>query len=161
MLRALYVGMSASRPAAIRYALAGLLAFGALNAFAGGWYGLAGAEGVPPQWLDGSPFRSYVVPSLILLTVVGGSLFIAAIAVFARLRGGRLAAIGAGAIVLGWLTAQVAIIGYVSWMQPATAVAGLMVLVLARVLPKAETLPRQHGTPRAQRQNARQRLTGD
>jgi len=138
-----------------RYGLGGLLAFGALNAFAGGWYGLTGAEGVPTQWLEGSPFRSYFVPSLILLTVVGGSLLIAAIAVFGRLRGGRLAAIGAGAILLGWLTAQVAIIGYVSWMQPATAVGGLMVLVLARLLPKADTLRRQHGTPRALRQNAR------
>ena len=29
---------------ALRYALGGLLAFGALNAFAGGYYGMAGAE---------------------------------------------------------------------------------------------------------------------
>ena len=67
----------------LRYSLGGLLAFGALNAFGGGYYGLAGAAGVPTEWLEGSPFRDYFVPSLILLVVVGGSFLVAAIAVFA------------------------------------------------------------------------------
>ena len=67
---------------AIRYSLGGLLAFGALNAFGGGYYGLAGAAGVPTEWLKGSPFPDYFVPSLILLVVVGGSFLVAAIAVF-------------------------------------------------------------------------------
>jgi hypothetical protein len=30
---------------------------------------------------------------------------------------------------------QLAIIGYVSWMQPTTAIGGLLVLALARLLP--------------------------
>jgi len=45
----------------------------ALNAVGGGLYGLTGAEGVPRTWLDGTPFNSYLVPSLILLLVVRGS----------------------------------------------------------------------------------------
>jgi hypothetical protein len=52
----------AHRPA-IRYPLGGLLAFGAVNAFAGGYYGLAGAAGVPTEWLNRSPFRDYFVPT--------------------------------------------------------------------------------------------------
>src|SRR6185369_3053073 len=36
--------------AALRYGLGGLLAFAALNALAGGCYGLAGAEGIPKEW---------------------------------------------------------------------------------------------------------------
>ena len=40
----------------IRSLLIGLLTFGALNAFAGGYYGLAGAKGVPIEWLRGQPF---------------------------------------------------------------------------------------------------------
>jgi len=38
-------------------------------------------------------------------------------------------------IVLGWLATHVAIIGFMSWLQPVTAVVGLAVLVLASWLP--------------------------
>lgn len=120
----------------LRYALGTLLAFGALNAFAGGFYGLAGAKGVPTEWLRGSPFSDYSIPSVILFVVVGGSFFLAAVAVLFRWRQDRLLAIGAGLVVLGWIAIQLAIIGYVSWMQP-TALAGAFVLALASQLPPA------------------------
>ena len=125
------------RPA-LRYSLGGLLAFGALTAFGGGYYGLSGAPGVPTEWLEGSPFPDYFVPGLFLLVVVGGSLLVAAIAVLAGWRIARLAAFASGLVVLAWLVAQVAIIGYVSWMQPATAIAGMLVLVLASQLPQRQ-----------------------
>jgi hypothetical protein len=116
--------------------LGGLLAFGALNAFAGGYYGLAGAKGVPTEWLAGTPFSDYTVPSLILFVIVGGSFLAAAVAVFRRARMARVGSLTAGAIVLVWIVVQVAIIGYVSWMQPATAIGGLLILLLAWTLPK-------------------------
>lgn len=122
---------------ALRYILGALLAFAALNAFAGGYYGLAGAKGVPGEWLRGSPFADYFVPSLVLLVIVGGSFLAATVAVFAHWRHDRLFAIAAGVIVLGWLGIQVAIIGYVSWMQPATAIVGALILALAWRLPPA------------------------
>ena len=90
---------------------------------------MAGAKGVPTEWLAGSPFKNYFVPSLILLIVVGGSLLVAAVAVLARLRAARLAAFAAGSIL--WIVVQVAIIGYVSWMQPVTAMGAVLVLILA------------------------------
>jgi hypothetical protein len=83
----------------------------------------------------GRPLLDYFVPSLILLVVVGGSLPVAAIAVLAALRIARLAGFTVGLVVLAWLVAQMAIIGYVSWMQPTTAIAGVLVLVLASRLP--------------------------
>ena len=119
-----------ARAMAIRYSLGALLAFGAVNAFGGGYYGLSGAKDVPTEWLKGSPFHDYFVPSLILLVVVGGSFVVAATAVFTGLRIARLAALMAGIVVLVWLAVQLAIIGYVSWMQPTTAVAGALVIVL-------------------------------
>jgi len=122
----------------VRRALGVLLAFGAINAVAGGYYGLSGAKGVPIEWLEESPFRSYFIPSLILLIVVGGSFVTAAVAVFARLRRARPAALAAAVIVTGWLAVQVAIIGYVSWMQPTTAVAAFAILVLAWILPSPD-----------------------
>lgn len=123
---------------AIRYVLGSLLAFNALNAFAGGYYGMSGAKDVPTEWLEGSTFRDYFIPSLILFVVVGGPFLFSAISVFARFRTAHLAAFGSGIIVLGWLAVQLAIIGYVSWMQPTTAIAGFFVLALAWQLPKQD-----------------------
>src|SRR5687768_5207272 len=95
---------------ALRIGLGALLAFGALNAFGGAYYGLAGARGVPTEWLRGSPFSDYFIPSLILGIVVGGSFLLASIAVFRGWPNARLIALGAGVIVLGWITVQLAII---------------------------------------------------
>jgi hypothetical protein len=49
----------------------------------------------------------------------------------ALLASGRLAV----PTVLVWIVVQLAFIGYVSWMQPATLVGGVVVLVLAWLLP--------------------------
>jgi hypothetical protein len=118
----------------VRSALGLLLAVAALNAFAGGAYGLRGARGVPLEWLAGSPFRSYFVPSLFLFIVVGGSFLVAAVAVLRRWKLAGFAASGAGVMALAWITVQVALIGFVSWLQPVTALAGLVILGLARRL---------------------------
>jgi cytochrome c oxidase assembly factor CtaG len=114
-----------------RYLLGSLLAFLALNAFAGGCYALAGAEGVPVEWLQGSAFPSYFVPGLILFLVVGGTAVLAATAVLARHRRGFDLAKRTGWILITWLIVQLVIIGFVSWLQPATAVAAIAILWLA------------------------------
>lgn len=117
----------------LRYFLGALLAFIAFNAFGGGYYGMVGAEGVPREWLMGSPFKSFFVPSLILFVVVGGSFLAASIAVFARSQLAPLLSLLAGSIALIWIVVQVSIIGYVSWLQPAVFLAGLLVLALSWV----------------------------
>jgi len=122
----------------MRILLAALLAFGALNAFAGGYYGMSGAPGIPVEWLAGSPFTSYIVPGLILFVVVGGTLLNAAVAVFGRSSDGPWAAYLAGAIVLGWIAVQVAIIGFVSWLQPITALAATAIIATK---PESEVPP--------------------
>jgi hypothetical protein len=73
---------------------------------------------------------------LILFVVVGGSSLLGSIAVLAQLRLARLTALAAATILLVWIVVQVAIIGYVSWLQPAIAVTGVLVLVLALRLPE-------------------------
>ena len=127
----------------IRTLLGALFAFGALNAFAGGYYGLSGAEGVPREWLAGSPFSDYVVPSLVLFVVVGGALALAAIMVFRGHPLARAIACAAAAVLLVWIVVQVAIIGYVSWMQPATFAAGLLMLLLISLLPSTASTGRR------------------
>lgn len=120
----------------IRYTLGVLLAFLALNAFGGGFYGMSGAEGVPLELLDGSPFTSYFIPGLFLFVVVGGSALFASIAVFANSKFAHMASLANVIIVFSWLTVQVLIIGYLSWLQPATASISLVILLLAWFLQK-------------------------
>jgi hypothetical protein len=120
----------------IRYTLAVLLFIVAINAFGGGVYGMAGAEAVPTAWLAGSPFSDYFIPSLVLFIAVGGSALFAAFALLRRWRIAPAAAFVCGIILLVWITAQVAIIGYVSWMQPTSAFAGLLILLLTWQLSK-------------------------
>lgn len=114
-----------------RGALVGLLVFVALNAFAGGYYGLAGAGGVPREWLAGSPFESYLVPSLVLAIVVGGSSLLAVLALGVRHRWSRHLAALAGVVLVGWIAIQLAMIGFVSFLQPVMAIIGVGVIGLA------------------------------
>ncbi len=120
-----------SRHQVTRITLGVLEAFLALNAFGGGIYGMAGAEGVPLELLEGSPFDSYFIPSLFLFISVGGGFALAAVATFAGWRTSRTFSFAAVTIVFAWLAVQLAIIGYISWMQPVTAVMALMILLLA------------------------------
>jgi hypothetical protein len=119
----------------IRPALGSLLAFLALNAFGGGIFGMMGAEGVPREMLRGSPFDSYLVPSVVLFVVVGGSMLAASVLIFRRWRHAQWAVALSMGIVFVWLAVQVSIIGYTSWLQPAVAIAAIVVLLLNRWLP--------------------------
>ena len=120
----------------ISYSLGVLLGILALNAFGGGYYGMSGAKNVPLEWLEGSPFHSYLVPGLFLFFIIGGTSLFAAVAIFRQSPAGRTSALFCGIIVMMWLAVQVSIIGYVSWMQPATAAAAMVILVLAWLLKK-------------------------
>lgn len=124
-----------SLPGPLRHILGSVLIFLGLNALAGGYYGMVGAPGVPVDWLTGTPFRSYSVPGLILFGVVGGSLLVGGVAVFARSTFARGAVAAAGFILVGWLAVQLAIIGRVSWMQPAMALIGAFILAIAWAWP--------------------------
>lgn len=123
--------MTNHKQSAIRYTTSVILFIVALNAFGGGYYGMAGAAEIPTQWLSGSPFKNYFLPALFLLVVVGGSALLAALLVFIKHRKARTAAFCSSIIMLLWISVQVAIIGYVSWMQPAIFIVAVIVLLLA------------------------------
>jgi hypothetical protein len=118
----------------LRIALGALLAFGALNAFGGGVYGLAGARAIPREWLSGSGFSDYFVPGLILVVVVGGALAGAAVALFAGTPRAPLLAMAAGEVVLLWMAFQLSIIGFRSWMQALTIAVAVIAIALAALL---------------------------
>lgn len=105
------------------------LSFMALNAFGGGVYGMLGANEIPLEWLDNSPFTNYFFPSLILFVVVGGIFALAAYHVFSKHRLAFITCYAAVGVVLGWLFVQIFMIGFVSWLQPFIAIfAGVILL---------------------------------
>lgn len=123
--------MAKSNVKIIRNILGVLLLLLAINAFLGGYYAMVGAEGVPIEWLQGSPFTSYFIPGLFLFTVIGSWTLFAAILAFMKKKFAPKAALISGAMVLLWLVVQISIIGYVSWMQPTTAVAAVLIILLS------------------------------
>lgn len=106
----------------------------AANAVGGAVYGLAGAPSVPSEWLEGTTFDSYVVPSLVLGAVIGGSQLVAGVLLARRNRGAGTALVLAAAILAAWIAAQVLVIGYVSPLQPVMLVVAAIEAELARGL---------------------------
>ena len=88
--------------------------------------------------VKGSVFHSHIIPSFILFVCVGGSALIAAIAVFKHHHLERKAAFSCGIITFIWISVQLAIIGYVSWLQPAVVIAALLIFIVSWLLPKHE-----------------------
>lgn len=107
-----------------RWFMIGLGGLLGLNAVGGGWYGLAGAQGVDPALLAGSPFTDYTIPSLFLLVVIGGGSFATAIAWWRRSRFAPLLSVATGVVVMTWIVIQVAIISLNSPLQPISFTAG-------------------------------------
>lgn len=111
--------------------LIALNAAAGIGALAGMRYALGGAPDVPVEWLAGTPFTDYRVPGLILGCVYAPVSLAAAWSLWRRAgRAGELA-IAAGAVQVGWIAAQVRMIGLRSPLQPAMAAVGVVDLVLA------------------------------
>jgi hypothetical protein len=108
-----------------------------VNAFGGGFYGLAGAKDIPHSWLDGSPFSSFFIPSLFLFVAIGGGMLVATIAWWRKSRLAPRVSLGMGVLLMLWIVAQVSIIGYVSWMQPVSFLAGAVIVTLGSLLLRA------------------------
>jgi len=128
----------------LRRTLVVLLIFGAVSSFAGGVLGVfMNGAGVPLAYLKNTPFTSYLVPGLILATVVGGTQMAAAISMLKRNDRSKALAAVAGFGMLIWIFVEVAVIGY-SWLQAVYFAVGVAELALVfgllgiLVLPTAE-----------------------
>lgn len=124
-----------SKEKLIRKSLGIILLFLAFNAIGGGIYGMAGARDIPLEWLQGSPFQSYFLPSFFLFFMVGGTCLYSGIIILAKKSISRKAAFFCSALLILWIIMQMLIIGYVSWMQPAVVASGLVITILAGLLP--------------------------
>jgi hypothetical protein len=116
-------------------ALIGLTVFGVLSAGVGTVLaiGQQGA-GVPASYLAGTPFRSFLVPGLILGGIVGGTQLAAAITLVQRRRSALLwSAIAAFGMLL-WIFVELAMIQHYSWLQTIYFMFGIIELVLVLAL---------------------------
>lgn len=121
-----------------------LLVLQGLSGLAGG-FGLvadpSGASlGIPIAWLEGSPFQDYLVPGIVLLSVLGlGPLVV----LYGLSTGRRWARTGSLAIAGGliiWITVEIAIIGYQP-NPPLQLIYGLMgaVMLFTALVPTVKT----------------------
>jgi len=89
-----------------------LLLFNGLGGVLGGIGVMKSIMPFPEVWLEGTPFRSYFLPGLILCIVVGGSHLAAAFALLSRRTMAKLASLIAGIILTGWMIGELKLIGF-------------------------------------------------
>jgi hypothetical protein len=134
-----------------RWSLITLDALAGVAALVGATMALTGwPYRAPLDWLDGTPFRDYLVPGLILGVVVGGSALLATFATIRSAAAGALTSLVAGIAMMGWIAVEWVVvppvrfdfldigrsIQQVTWQQPLYFLVGLAMFVLAlRVAP--------------------------
>lgn len=93
----------------LRMTIGVITGFIALTALGGGITLLSGTEGArfPLEWLQGTPFKTYTIPALVLTVIVGGSALIACISIFRNLRMGIVSSLAAGLLIAGFITVEV------------------------------------------------------
>lgn len=107
-----------------------LLGFGVVSSAIGAVMGVfLGGAGVPPEYLDGSPFSSFVVPGVILGLVVGGTQTAGLWGMLRAPRVGLLLASVAGFGMLIWIFAEMAVIGEFSFLQAVYFGVGMLELI--------------------------------
>jgi hypothetical protein len=119
------------RPNTRPIALLAIEPFLAIAAIGGGIGLLTGLIDLPREWIDDMPFDSYAIPGVVLLVVVGGAWLIATLSLYARHSSAPLASLAAGFVQLGWFAVQVALLGYISWMQPFVGTLAVFAIVVA------------------------------
>lgn len=143
---------TAPRPArALRIGLFIVAWFNLLSALLG-MVGLTigGGLGIPVEWLEGSIFRSYFWPGMILGIVVGGVQALALIAQYGRYRltWGMHAA--AGLIMMIWIFVEIAIMLVWSPLHGIYFATGLLQTILAVLALGAWPRPFLHRNPKRQ-----------
>jgi hypothetical protein len=99
---------------------------GTIGLLTGAW-----SQGLPVEWLQGSPFTSYVIPALALLVFVGGSSFLAAFLLLARQPGGDPASLLSGLILVVFEIVEYLVIGLTMFLQPLMLALGVLLIALA------------------------------
>jgi hypothetical protein len=120
------------------------LVINAVTAIGGGIALATGILKMPLVILVHTPFKTFVIPALILACIVGGSSLWALILVIIHGNGSKIIAACAGGIMAGWILAEIVLIRGFSWLHGLYLITGFgTVLLSARSFPKANPPLRQ------------------
>jgi hypothetical protein len=123
-----------SKPASI-YILLILLIFQGISGLAGGIGLVMDPTGeslqIPLSWIENSPFENYLIPGLILLTVLGIFPLVVSYALWRQLIWAWTGGLFVGIALIVWIGVEILIIGYQSQppLQLIYGSAGLLLLV--------------------------------
>lgn len=92
-----------------------------------------GSIGLPIELLSRSPFKDYLVPGLLLLSVHGIGNVFSGVLSFRRSRYSGYAGAFFGAALAIWIVVQTVLIGF-SWLQPLYLILGIVELILGVVI---------------------------
>ncbi|GAB2824401.1 hypothetical protein [Ferruginibacter profundus] len=81
--------------------------------------------------LDSTPFKNFLIPGIILTTVVGCTNLLAFIFCFTKYPTRYNWAIAAGIMICGWIIVQMLLINTMHWLQFVYLGAGLLVILIA------------------------------
>lgn len=119
-------------PRGLRVGLLIVAWFNLVSALIGmGGLTVGGGLGIPLEWLEGTPFTSYVWPGVILGVVVGGAQALALAAQHRRYRVARGMHAAAGLVMMIWIFVEIALLLVWSPLHGVYFVAGLVQVVLA------------------------------
>lgn len=108
---------------------------------------------LPPEWLAGTPFDSWVLPGIGLLVANALVPTVALVGEALRRPWAAVAHVAAGAVLVAWIALQLVVIGYVApAFQLGYLALGVVILVVALLGPKGATGrlgPRDLVEPRA------------
>jgi hypothetical protein len=121
-----------------RRVLAGVEILAGTTALVGGVGLIVNGLGIQRSQLADTPFDSLVLPGLLLSLVVGGSMLVAAAAVWRDHPRAGLASIGAGGIMLGWIAIESLMIHDGRPLQISVALLSLLTLALGWWLGRAD-----------------------
>jgi hypothetical protein len=140
--------MSRRLPRAPWIAIGLVHAFVALGALIGGGAFLLRPDGsliqADPSWLAHSPFRTYLIPGLILFVMVGLANVAAAVVAWRRAPWAGWFTAAVGAILMGWIVGEFLLVRLYHWMQPMYFGLGLVLVVAGLVFGR----PREMGRDR-------------
>lgn len=108
-----------------------------VTAIGGGVVLAVGLEGerYPVEWLKGTPFRSYLIPGLILALIVGGSAAAAAVLTVTAPQVGSWISALAGAILMGQIAGEIRMLKQpMHWIEVVYFAAGTLMVALGLTL---------------------------
>jgi hypothetical protein len=86
--------------------------------------------GMSAELLEGSPFTDYLIPRVILFTVLGVYSLVVCYGLYTRRRWAWPAALSVGVALIVWVVVQEAIIGFGHWLQWLYLLFGFVLVLL-------------------------------